>query len=366
MSEAIEVLGAVSRGSGDAAWQQTGGKTMFALTGVPGKAGPLLDLLEKARDPTPESLAEAAREAGVVSAETPILLGVLEGSDLVLFAAGGAVCRRLRSGEGKELLEHAGKASYATGHTILSRGDVLLCATKGLRGEPPAPGPDLPAAFLDYTLKGDVVPADTPAAVIRLGQPAPAKPAGRSGGKRLVTAFLLLLLAAALAAALVFLPWRQAVGLEGSEPLLGRGADVLVVGGDGAPPELGEHLDVETVPDPEDLEARTYVLAETAPGGMVSLERIVILRDSSDIDRAVMYLTSDLNYFQRGRTAVLNETGAALEGPMLDPEQFALFARLPARRGGSMVLEPGAEPRDLSGGPPEDLPGPAFRAVVVR
>ena len=138
------------------------------------------------------------------------------------------------------------------------------------------------------------------------------------------------------------------------------------MGGGETPPELGDHLDAERVPQREGLRPGAYVLAETAPEGVTAVERIVILRDSSEAGRAIMYLASDLNYFQRGRTAVLNETGAALQGPMLDPGQFVLFADLPARRGGSMVLEPGAEPRDLSGGPPEDLPGPAFRAVVVR
>jgi len=224
----------------------------------------------------------------------------------------------------------------------------------------------LPAALLDDLVKGDAVGVEAPAAVIRLGQPVREKPAERSGGKRLLTALLLLLLAAALTAALLLLPWREAIGLGGSEPLLGRGSDILLVGGGETPPELGDNLDAERIPRQEGLHAGTYVLAETAPEGVTAVERMVILRDSSEAGRALMYLTSDLNYFQRGRTVVLNETGAALEGPMLDPGQFALFADLPARRGGSMVLEPGAEPRDLSGGPPEDLPGPAFRAVVVR
>ncbi len=361
----MKTLGAVRRGGGDAAWQQSGSRTVFALTGAPGRAGPLLDLLEEVRDPDPESLAGAARQAGFISAETPLLLGVLEGTELVLFGAGGAVCRRLREGESRDLLDPADRTSYSTGQAILSRGDFLVCSTQGLGADPQVPASLLPAALLDGLVKGDGLGAEAPAAVIRLGQPAPARRAERSGGKRLLAALLLLLLAAALAAALLLLPWREAVGLGGSEPLLGRGSDVLLVGGGETPPELGKHLDAERVPRREGLRPGTYVLAETAPEGMTAVERMVILRDSSEAGRAVMYLASDLNYFQRGRTIVLNETGAHMEGPMLDPEQFALFADLPARRGGSMVLEPGAEPRGLSGGPPEDLPGPAFRAVVV-
>lgn len=361
----MEVLGAVRRGAGDAAWQQSGSRTVFALTGVSGRAGPLLDLLEEVRDPDPESLAEAARQAGFVSAETPLLLGVLEGTELVLFGAGGAVCRRLRGGDSRNLLNPADRTSYSTGQAILARGDFLLCSTEGFKAHPQVPASLLPAALLDDLVKGDGLGAEAPAAVTRLGQPAPAKPAERFGGKRLLTVLLLLLLAAALAAALLLLPWREAVGLGGSEPLLDGGSDLLLVGGGETPPELGDHLDAERVPRREGLRPGTYVLAQTAPDGVTAVERMVILRDSSEAGRAVMYLTSDLNYFQRGRTAVLNETGAALQGPMLDPEQFALFADLPPRRGGSMVLEPGAEPRGLSGGPPEDLPGPAFRAVVV-
>jgi len=362
----MKTLGAVRRGGGDAAWQQSGDRTVFALTGVPGRAGALLDLLAEVKDPDPESLAEAARGAGLISAETPLLLGVLEGTELVLFGAGGAVCRRLRGGESRDLMDPADRTSYSTGQTILARGDVLLCSTEALGAGPQVPATLLPAALLDDLVKGDAVGVEAPAAVIRLGQPVREKPAERSGGKRLLTALLLLLLAAALTAALLLLPWREAIGLGGSEPLLGRGSDILLVGGGETPPELGDNLDAERIPRQEGLHAGTYVLAETVPEGITAVEKIVILRDVSDIDRAVMYLTSDLNYFQRGRTVVLNETGAALEGPMLDPGQFALFADLPARRGGSMVLEPGAEPRDLSGGPPEDLPGPAFRAVVVR
>ena len=362
----MKTLGAVRRGGGDAAWQQSGSRTVFALTGASGRAGPLLDLLAEVKDPDTESLAEAARQAGFISAETPLLLGVLEGTELVLFGAGGAVCRRLRDGESRDLLDPADMTSYSTGQTLLGRGDVLLCSTAGIKADPQLPASQLPAGLLDDLVRGDGLGAEAPAAVIRLGQPAPAKPAERSGGKRLLTALLLLLLAAALVAALLLLPWREAIGLGGSEPLLGRGSDVLLVGGGETPPELGDHLDAERVPRREGLRPGAYVLAETAAEGVTAVERIVILRDSSEAGRALMYLGSDLNYFQRGRTIELSESGAALQGPMLDPGQFALFADLPARRGGSMVLEPGAEPRDLSGGPPEDLPGPAFRAVVVR
>jgi len=119
----MKTLGAVRRGGGDAAWQQSGDRTVFALTGAPGRAGPLLDLLAEVKDPDPESLAEAARKAGFVSAETPLLLGVLEGTELVLFGAGGAVCRRLRGGESRDLLDPADRTSYSTGQTILARGD---------------------------------------------------------------------------------------------------------------------------------------------------------------------------------------------------------------------------------------------------
>lgn len=367
MRPSVEVLGAVHRGRGDAGWQQSGDRTVFALTGAPGGAGRLLDLLQDVARPSPETLAEAAREAGAVGAGQPILLGVLEGTELVLFGAGGASCRLVRKGAAQDLLDSPEPASYATGQAMVRRGDLLLCSSRG-RLEPPGPvqARSTPADVLDLLRKDGLLPEGPAAAVLRRGQPArPEAGTGRSGRKALV-GLLLLLLACVLVAAAFLLPWREAVGLAGSRALLPADSDVLALGTDEAPPGLGEHLDVETLDAVEGPEEGTWVLAETAPGDMTAVDRVVILRDSSDLDRAAQYLTSDLNYFQRGRTIVLNETGAALQGPMLDPGQFALFADLPARRGGSMVLEPGAEPRDLSGGPPEDLPGPAFRAVVVR
>lgn len=371
MSRDSDVLGAVRRGGGDAAWQQSRGRTVFALLSGEGTAGPLLERMQELSDPTPEGLAEAAREAGLVSAASPMLLGVIQGTELVLFGAGGAVCRLERPGAGRHLLESGGKASYATGQTLLRHGDVLLCAAGGanmqMQGSLTASG--LPAAILDSLLEGGGIPDNLPVAVLRLGQPsgsappADSKKRSRSG---MLPKLILLLVVAGLCAAALLLPWRRALGLSAPRPPLPPESAVLVIGGESAPEELGRHLRIETAEGEDGLEADTYLAALDAPEGMTAVERIVVVRDPADSSAAVGYLTGELNPFERGRTVVVDQTGLRLGGRLPDAGQFALFADLERRRGESLVIDADGTVTALEGGEPQPLAGPEYRAVVVR
>lgn len=370
MPQQVDVLGAVRRGGGDAGWQQSRGRTVFALLSGEGAAGPLLERMQELPDPTPEGLAETARDAGLVSAASPMLLGVIQGAELVLFGAGGAVCRLERPGAGRDLLESGERASYSTGQALLRSGDVLLCAAGSteMQLQGPLVASGLPATILDSLSEGDGASGNLPVAVLRLGQPSSSAPPGNSKQRPrtgLLPKLLLLLAVAGLIAAALLLPWRQAVGLSPPPHPLPPESDVLVIGGDSAPEELGRHLRTETAEGQEGLEEGTYLAAETAPNGITAVERIVVVRDADD-PAAAGYLTGELNPFQRGRTVVVNQTGRPLSGPLLDRGQFALYADLQRRRGGNLVITSGGEVTALDGGEPEPLAGPEYRAVVVR
>ena len=370
MTGAAEVLGAVHRGEGDAAWQQSGKGTVFALLAGGGSVGPLLDRMERLQSPSPEELAEVARQAGIVSSSSPMLLGAISETQLVLFGSAGASCRLLRPGGAQDLLDASGSASFSTGQCLLRPGDVLLCsAGEALLELPPAEAATgLPDRMLMRLKREETTSPEVPLAVLRLGSPSAGsvKTEGRSRRRGFLAGLVLILIVGALAASALLLPWREALGLRERKGLLPPETEVLLVGGGGVPGTLGSYLNGDSVPAVQGVEEGVYAAVETAPQGVEAVERIIILRDTTSMDMAAGVLIGELNYFQRGRTVVLNQSGSDFRHPGLDLSQLALYIQLPRMRGASLLVKADGDVRDLRGELPEGLPGPAYRAVVIR